>query len=212
MYTKEDLDTIFIDEYRVISFDPGSYSLGMAVSRVNSDLRLTVLHSETFKIDRAIDTNSHDCLIHGERYIRLKAIHDYVEECFDTWDPIASAIELPFMGRMASAFGSLKEVVLTLRNACISANPNRQPFMYEPSVVKKAALVSGKSGDKNLMTKALVSLPDIDTTLIDPSVLDEHSVDAILIGYAHLKLGIKKGGRDETSRKQRSKKRNKARD
>lgn len=211
MYNRKDLNTVFVDEYRVISFDPGSYSLGMAVSVINLDLTLTVLHAETFKVDRAIDTKSHDCAIYGERYMRLRAISEYVSTCFETWEPIASAIELPFLGSMASAFGSLKEVVLTLRNACVDNKPNRHPFLYEPSVIKKASGVSGKSGDKTLMTKALITLPDIDISNITVEDLDEHSIDAILIGYTHLKLGIKKGGQNEPLKKPKNRKRNKAR-
>lgn len=191
-----------IDTYRILSFDPGSYFLGMAVSDLNKDLTLSVLHAETFKVERAIDIDSHDCALYGERYMRIRAISEYVNKCFETWYPSASVIELPYLGKQASAFGSLKEIVLTLRNACINANPNRHPFLYEPSVIKKAAQVSGKSGDKSLMLKAVTTLPDLDISNIDVQQLDEHSIDAILIGYAHLKLGItRKGVPNETGKK-----------
>ncbi len=191
-----------IDDYRILSFDPGSYFLGMAVSALNKDLTLSVLHAETFKVERAIDVHGHDYILYGERYLRIKAISEYVDQCFQTWYPSASVIELPYLGKQASAFGSLKEIVLTLKNACINATPNRPPFLYEPSVIKKAAKVSGKSGDKSLMLNAVKNLPDLDLNGIDVTGLDEHSIDAILIGYAHLKFGItKKSVSNESAKK-----------
>jgi hypothetical protein len=202
------MDQLLNGEYRILSFDPGSYSLGMAVQRLNVEtMTLTVLHAETFKVDRYIDKESFECVVHSERTARLNAISRYVIQCCETWGPASCAIELPYMGSMASAYGSLKEVVLTLRNAFITWNPSRSPFFYEPSVIKKAANVSGKSGDKTLMTNAIKTSTIIDLGDINLDTLDEHTIDAILIGHAHLKLGIikKEAVNEKTKTKRASK-------
>jgi hypothetical protein len=163
----------------------------MSVSYIEKEtFKLIVLHAETLMVNRRLDENSFEYLTHGERWVRLKILNDYVIQCCKVWDPVACVVELPYLGRIASAFGSLKEVVLTLRNAYTQWNPNKSPFFYNPSVIKKNAGVPGTSGDKNLMLEALKSNVEICTKNIDLNLLDEHAIDAILIAYAHFKIGI----------------------
>lgn len=204
------MNRLLVDEIRLLSFDPGSRCLGMAVQSLDPvSFKTTLIHAETLKVDRYIDKNSEAYLTEGEFQARLAIIRKYVLRCCSRWAPVSIAIELPYMGRRPQAFGALKEVLLTLRLACREYNSMRTPFLYEPSVVKKVHGVPGTNGDKELMRAALINSDDI---LIPDNInvqdLDEHAIDAALIGHTHVVLGIqKKDTPNGTKPKKKSKKR-----
>lgn len=182
------------DDYRILSFDPGSRKLGMCVQSLDvPSMDTCVIHAETLNVDSRASFKTDDVLRHGELSARLSVLRDYAYNACTTWCPSAVVIELPYMGKRPQAYGVLREVVLTLRQACLEWAPNRPPFLYEPSVIKKAMGVPGNSGDKNLMTKALQNHPSIQlASNVVLSSLDEHAIDAILIGRTHVHIGIQK--------------------
>lgn len=194
------MERLLTDEYRILSFDPGSRSLGMCLQVMDlQTLNTQVIYSETLKVDRIIQD---DAFIN-----RLDVIKHYVEQCCRRWSPTVIVVELPYMGRMPQAFGALREVVHVIRQGCINWLPHCVMFFYEPSVVKKAVDVPGTSGDKGLMKKALLAHPCISiSSSVDVESMDEHAIDAALIGYAHVHLGIKKKDKDHGKKKQKTRK------
>ena len=51
--------------------------------------------------------------------------------------------------------------------------------LVEPAPAKKNIGVKGNSGDKELVKQAIANCPDY--RMVDTTILDEHSIDALLI-------------------------------
>lgn len=200
------------DEYRILSFDPGSRKLGMSVQTMDLDtMDSLVIHAETLTVDSYLEPRSETYAIHGEFTDRLAVIRDYVYQSCKAWGPAAIVIELPYLGRRPQAYGALKDVLLTIRQGCHQWNRARPPFLYEPSVVKRAANVPGNSGDKSLMLKALLDHPHIRVVdTLDITKFDEHAIDAILIGRAHIHVGIQKKEQSDAKKKKSARRKRRA--
>ena len=200
------MERFLSNEYRILSFDPGSRKLGMSVQVLNLDtFNSLVIHAETLKVDGRLPLKSEWFLTDGEFTARLNVIENYVYNACKSWGPAAVVVELPYMGKRPQAFGALKEVVLTIRKGCRRWSDTRPPFFYEPSVIKKVMGVPGNSGDKGLMLKSLQDNPKIQLAEdVNLAKLDEHAVDAILIGRTHVCIGIQR--KEETHGKTKAKK------
>ena len=85
------------------------------------------------------------------------------------------------MERTVKAFAALTECMHSMRNAMYSQNPNRVFHTIDPSTIKKSVGVSGKSGDKELMRKAVQGIAG---SMVNVDWLDEHAIDSIAVGYS----------------------------
>jgi crossover junction endodeoxyribonuclease RuvC len=88
-----------------------------------------------------------------ERAIRLLAIHDEILTLIRTWEPVAVAVEAPFVAenvRSAMAIGEVRAVVL-LAGAVL----NVEVFEYSPTQIKQAVAGYGRSGKDQVMDMVL---------------------------------------------------------
>jgi Holliday junction resolvasome RuvABC endonuclease subunit len=91
--------------------------------------------------------------------------------------------EAPFVNpNRVNAYIALCELRYELRNVVGSVGV---PFgTYEPRQVKKNLGVT-RMGDKECVKEMLHKIEEV-SSLIDLNVLDEHSIDALAVGYFHL--------------------------
>ena len=176
------MDSDWENDARFMSIDPGGHFMGAAVFSFAPDAVKPVLeHVATLHVDRYM-TDMDDIIdIYGERVARLKTIERIVRDFVLAWKPLFVVSEAAhFNPRNFQAYASLTECTAMMRNAVMDYGNGIPYYTIEASVVKKAVGVSGNSGDKSKMAKAIVEKGIIDNA----DHLDEHSVDAIAIGYA----------------------------
>lgn len=171
---------------RYVSFDPGTGSLGVAVIDYNRELGTHLVeYATTFQIDRLYKQNKLISETSGDRVAKLRTVRQAINRVLQAWEPAFVASEAPYMGRFPQAYAALVECVDAIRQGTQLFNPFATLLTIDPATVKKTVGVSGKSGDKEAMRKALANRKNLvfDST-VELAALDEHAVDAIAIGIA----------------------------
>jgi Holliday junction resolvasome RuvABC endonuclease subunit len=173
----------------LVGIDPGTTTLGVSVLSYdfNSGLK---------RLEMAYTLNAAKCLSEyspitetsGERYARLKSHSHYLGRLFEELQPDEILTEVPYMGIFPQAFAGLVETLGMIENTVRQYNPFMQLQKIDPATVKTHVNVSGKSKDKMDMHRAVCAIPDIDFSRVNPTGLDEHSIDAIAVAYARLRL------------------------
>lgn len=173
--------------YRIVGIDPGTNTLGVSLLGLDLDTQqLELIEAMTLTAEHRLHLYQQVAAVYGERQAKLRAHYDALCQYFRQVEPHAISSESPFMGRLPQAFAALTECVQTIRQAT-EAYDNQKPLsVYDPATVKKKVKVSGKSGDKEAMRRAVMGL-----TFIRPDQLpflesaDEHTIDAIAVAYCH---------------------------
>lgn len=171
--------------YRVLSIDPGTDTLGLALLEVNLETKKVVVpHARTFSGDRMSRRFGEYIEVHGEKAARLYAHEVGLTEIMELWLPHAIICESPFLGRFPQAFAALVECLVSIRRAVYNYDRTITLETVDPPTAKKSVGVVGKGTTKEdvknalkrLDGRTLVVIPDLDS-------LDEHSIDAIAVGY-----------------------------
>lgn len=182
------MDSHVLDPIRFIAIDPGgSNNLGVAVMELNpSSRQITVPHVFTARMETIARDYPEVSEMFGDRAARFHAVGKTISSLITAWAPAFVVIEEAHFRRFGQgnvmAFASLTECVATVRQAVIAHPLDVAFFSLPASTVKKGVGVKGNSNDKDLMTSAIARLG----LHPDPSSLDEHSVDAIAIGYTQI--------------------------
>lgn len=178
--------------FRMVSIDPGTTTLGIAVSEFDDDLsRMVVVDAMTIRGDiLAKRYNPEYILRHGDRNARLIALRGALKRYFDTWLPTVICSEAAYLGRSAQAYAALIEAVSMIRYACELYDPSIRLETFTPSEVKVGVGVGGRSGDKELMRAALEKVEDL-WIQVPLDSLDEHAIDAIAVGYVKFMTNIR---------------------
>lgn len=178
---------------RVLSIDPGSTNLGMAVLEINHFTNhVKVIHVTTFLVDNVVrHAFSNYEFIYGTSAARLYAIGELVYSMCNAWGIDDVASEAPYMGRFPRAFEVLTYCMATIKAALVRYYGDRPLVVYDPASVKVAMGVRGNSSDKQAIAIALTKQPYLDLNGFDINHLDEHSTDSIAVGckYAKTLLG-----------------------
>lgn len=171
--------------YRIFSIDPGTNTLGVAV--IDVDLQQgTAIVVEAFTVqgDRLYQQYPEVIEVHGERVAKLIAHEENLKRLLYQFQPHCVVSEAPFMGRFPQAYAALVECIGAIRRAVMAYNSAMALDMIEPSVVKKAVGASGRGSNKEDVARAIQSLPDLSyCPWIDPQQFDEHTSDAVAVGY-----------------------------
>lgn len=170
-------------DYRILSIDPGTHTLGLIVSEVGIGTRLTIRSIET--LNGSFLANRYEGLIavRNDKTARLKGIKDRFREILELWNPDIVISEAPYLGGMVTAYTGLVECLWVLQESLYEYNPSLLFNRIDPASVKKAMGVSGKSGDKSLVKEAIIKrkhwleLPEGITL----EGLDEHQADALAV-------------------------------
>lgn len=173
---------------RVLAIDPGSYSTGIALFtwdyqqceiRVNE--AFTLKFSDTVARYRMVREHT------GDRIARLHHLEDELTEIFNDFKPHLVIAESNYMGRFADAFATLVECVAVIRNVLYRYDPTLPLLQVDPPTAKKDAGVVGRKSEKIDVAIALKKRSDIKWD-VDIDALDEHSVDAVAVGYHVMRL------------------------
>jgi Holliday junction resolvasome RuvABC endonuclease subunit len=177
------------NNFKLIALDPGSDTLGFAAFDVDS---------ETFEIKRSIAfTITASKLVNDESWIatrfsyrtaRIYKLKELLLNYYAALNPSFVACESPFFNpRRPGAFEPLVEVKAAIRDSVIEHNPWVNLTFIDPSSIKKSVGAPGNA-DKAVMKKAVSLLTDLnydgEIKIID---LDEHSIDALAVGYCKIK-------------------------
>ncbi len=185
--------------HRILSIDPGTNHLGYAISEVylmDPYEPMEVIEVDTLQPGNLAKPFTTLIEVHGEKVAKLYALEQAIKRILERFKPDIIVSESPYMGQFPQAYAALVECLKSIRSALIDFDPCKPLNSIDPATIKASVGVSGKSGDKNLMSTAIKKLID-EKKLILPcnlSELDEHSIDAIAVGYAYLfpKVPVKK--------------------
>ena len=179
--------------YRIMSLDPGTRTLGICIWELN--LRTherRVILSHTLNTDKMIARHPLIVENHGEKAAKLLAIEEELFWFMCEWEVHELATEGPYFRRMVTAFRALVECIGAIRAALLRYNPYMELHIFDPSSVKNAVGVSGKSGDKDLMRAAVIErFGHLMADEVDLLTADEHSIDAIAVGHACITTVLK---------------------
>ena len=173
---------------RIVSIDPGSRKTGFAVLEIDHQTgELFVVDAWTLDVDRVAERNHQYMIeVHGIEATRQWVLQDSLWRILEAWKPFVVCCESPYMGDFVATFKRLTEALAAYRTASLRYDIAMPFIMIEPSTAKKSLGVPGNSPDKELVREAVREHPTL-CKFIDLDLLDEHSVDAILIGYCHYK-------------------------
>lgn len=182
-----------MNRYRLLAIDPGTSMLGISVLECDfATQAITLIYATTIDADRACRTYALTQSIHGYRFARLHALKEsllYIMQDFGIHGVVS---ECPYMGRFPQAFAALTECLSSIRMAVQLYDELLPLHEIDPATVKMNVNVSGKSGDKELMRRAVSELVASGRICNYGSVavlqLDEHAIDAMAVGYAHLRM------------------------
>ncbi|MBN22675.1 MAG: hypothetical protein CL678_15430 [Bdellovibrionaceae bacterium] len=173
--------------YRYCAIDPGSDTLGYAVFEVSLiDATVRVVEVRTVSASRMSRGQVDVRKVHGDHFAKMLAHRHAFKALLDDIEPHSVIAETPYMGSFAKAFGSLTEGYANLRNAVFEYDPAMPLEGVDPTTAKLAVGVSGRGKTKEDVKKGLLEVLEKDkcfTVDADVQLLDEHSVDAIVVGY-----------------------------
>lgn len=173
---------------KVVGVDPGTNTVGFSVfewspvsRRIVKSMAFTMQGAKMIGDDAFIET-------HGERVRRVAIIRDNVYRLFHTFNPHYVAVEKPFFNAMRpGAFEPLLQSLAAVTDALWMYDPSMAIMPVDPPSAKKAVGAHG-AAKKDDMLKAVTALSEtlnFDTFLSARTLeqLDEHSIDALAIGY-----------------------------
>ena len=173
---------------RIMGIDPGLNNTGVALIDINSYTG-NILSVQAFTLvnDALPDYTGLEPNWVGERVWKLHKLRTHLSMLFHNEQPKAVGCESPFYNRfMPMAYGALLQVTSMIHNSVIETRPHTYFEMLEPLLVKKT-VGSGATKGKLDMKLCLSQIPAIMSVLQNPlESLDEHSVDAIAVGYTLL--------------------------
>lgn len=178
-------------EFKLVSQDPGLNNIGLSVYELElldeNKARIKRIHAETVTTKNVKEITSLDDDLH-EEFLRKKdnmtsAVASFVKD----EDPCVFVTETAFFDRLhPSSYAVLSMVISEVFDKILKHNPNITLGKLAPKAVKKLFNIAGQKGKDPV--KEAVSLVKVimDKLDVDFWQLDEHSIDAIAIGYAYI--------------------------
>jgi hypothetical protein len=172
--------------YRIIGIDPGTDTLGASELELDlADGSISIVTAQTFHGSQLIRGYRDMEDTYGARFARLYALEELLVTVFRDERPHSIISESPyFNSRRPQAYGALVEAMAMIARA-VHQYCSRMPLLkVDPASNKANMKVSGKSGDKDLMKKAVLTCTDLrNPRHIDLDALDEHSIDSLTVAY-----------------------------
>lgn len=185
-----DYPTLKAGVYRIIGIDPGTETLGVCIldidmktGEVISTTAFTLIASKSPYFDKELS------LLQDHKTARLKAHLLNLQNLFIKAKPSLVASEAPFYNRMRpSAYAPLVETMMVIREALLAFNRYSRLITLDPPRVKKAVGAKGNA-KKEEVEKALRNYQvELKLSKKEIDEMDEHSVDATCVAYAHYLL------------------------
>lgn len=177
--------------YRILSIDPGSDTLGIAMIDVDlQHFTATLTHANTIYAGKAI--RHHDFVVEtfGERQARLNHHAANLRRYLYSAYPHCVVSEAPYMGRFPQAFETLVECLYMLRGVVAEYDPSLCMETIDAPTAKKVVGAPGKRPkgmDKNDYKETVrTGILGLGKLRLAPGVdiwrYDEHAIDAIAVG------------------------------
>jgi Holliday junction resolvasome RuvABC endonuclease subunit len=168
----------------LIATDPGSESLGCACFTLDiRTLSIVNIWARTYHGSK-LYPNTYTAFLHGERLAKIEAHEALLLKVLQDERPVCLVCESPFINmKRPQAYGALMEVISAIRSAMRQYDFQRPMYMVDPPSAKKAVGAPGNA-DKLTVQQHILANQEIMRALSSPlHSLDEHSFDAIAIGY-----------------------------
>lgn len=157
---------------KFISIDPGTSTCGVALWLLDNKFNIVTLRGFTIHIDTTIPLD-----------IRIQKLYEVLYNIYYDYQPLQVAHESAFINRFRpQAYGPIYTSIYMIRKAYTDLYGFNGLFAYPPKLVKAA--VSKGTAKKIDMYDAYHSIPELKRFITN--LEDEHTIDAILIGYTHL--------------------------
>lgn len=170
---------------RVLSIDPGTINLGYALSYTDFKNKLLIVDDcNTISIDTLVTkVHEYEFMNYGKNITMYETIYRLATDLLNNFHPDFVVSESPYLNsKFPIPYAMLTICTQAVQKACFDYRFSL-PFMFiDPASVKTGVGVKGNNGDKNLMRNAVLQHPNIKAN-IDLSLLDEHSIDSIAVGY-----------------------------
>ena len=172
-------------QLNILAIDPGLNNIGFShLLYSHPDSSISSITAHTFKPEPTVPAY-HLSEYLDDRTIKLLSIKDYFASLLTSTYFDIIVCEAPFFyASKPGAYRALVEVISVFKQYLADTNPITPFIQLEPLLVKryvKSLNISNKDSTKEALY--LLNLHNY----IDLNTLDEHSVDAISIGYAFLK-------------------------
>lgn len=173
----------------ILSIDPGTNNLGICVFQADLLAKeLIVIQAYTVDINIVARLYAqHIEIVHGARAAKMYAVEYLVSNLLRAYPFAMVACESPYMGRFPQAFSALVECMARIYMA-VYKHKQTMPFYYvDPSTVKRNLGVKGTSSNKLEVAMAIANCTSINTDRITLAYCDEHTTDAIAVGFTCFK-------------------------
>jgi Holliday junction resolvasome RuvABC endonuclease subunit len=179
-----------------IAIDPGTTNVGISIWGIDSDtLGIQSIQAFTFNAAKMTVRDIETEELHGLRFSKLLVIRRELLRLFKYVSPLSIACESPFyFFKRPGAFAPLVETLFTIKLALFEYDYNVPFITYDPSSIKNSIKASG-AASKETMKNTMMDMTDLPISKETLSNLDEHSIDAIAVGYCHYYryiLGVEK--------------------
>lgn len=180
----------YFNKFNLLAIDPGLNNTGLAIFEIDYyNRKIISIQANTIITDKVINKTGLTDEEFPDRLIKLMKLKQSLRFALMNSNPCIVACEAPFFNRFRpNAYGALVEVMNTIQMTILDHNHGILFYKVEPLLVKKCVGAGSMKG--KLDVKACVSnIPEITNVLLsDINSLDEHSIDAIAVGYSYLKL------------------------
>ncbi len=168
----------------VVGIDPGTETLGVGIVSFDiNTFEIVRCEAMTFRGSR-MPGSEWLGLMFNDRAKRIQAHQINLLQLLLTVNPICVACESPFINmRQPTAYGALTEVVVGIAQAVRDFDVWRPLYMVSPPQVKQAVGAPGNADKETVKAKLLAILALVSVCTTDPSMMDEHSIDALAVAY-----------------------------
>ncbi len=170
----------------IIAIDPGTHFTGIAILN-NINNVINVAYIETINTLSYIHLYKDIEYLYGLRQAKITIVCNRLYQLFTIYEPYEIVCEAPFFNpKRPQAFLALAELIACIRQLIQTRFYSLKLTLIDPSTIKNSLGVSGISGNKLLIKDALLKQNlsyGIGVNLLN---CDEHSLDAIAVGYCNL--------------------------
>lgn len=172
----------------MVSIDPGSNTCGIALFTLDTfNKKILEVTAFTIEVEKLNDNSGLHLDLATDRFVKIFKLCNMIKKIIESIGAGIIVSEAPFFNRlMPMAYGSLLEIVSSI-NRTVHESGNELIFTtYAPQQVKMSLSAAGIKG-KDIIKEKLKEISEVYTKLTgDYDLLDEHSIDAIAVGYTFL--------------------------
>lgn len=175
---------------RIMGVDPGTDTYGISEVIIGEDKQIHVLNAYTLSGMKRLQQDGwlkSLLLGHGSRLLRIQWLAEETVDEVERFKPHRVFYESPFFSRkFVGSFEALVQCMTAVQCTMLRVFPFLPVEKISPQEGKAVVAVTGKGSQKEVVADRLKLLDGV-TFHIDVSVLDEHSVDAIVIAIAGIR-------------------------